>query len=1057
MELARFPLRGGYSVQSILTSVITVFLAVFLWAIFSSTPVQAQAQASWNGETIMFDTRQYTAVDRASLQGAEGIPADAKVYIYRDGEDVPAADRKAYIIYFTAGVDPPKAENAVAVVYSLSASGELSNAQNQRDITIAPAGTEGSYSSCTVEGVGWIICPITVFLADSMDFVYKAITNFIEVPPLLIGGDNNDLYRVWEIMRNLANIAFAIAFLFIIYSQLTNIQINNYGLKKLLPRLIIAAILVNISYIIVALAVDLSNILGHSIHQIFIDLRQDVFNVDNQTFDPEFINWPTVATAVLGGAGLAYFSVGSLTGMVYILVPLLIGLALTALFVLIVLAARQAIIIILVIVAPLAFVAYILPNTEKWFDRWQDILTTMLIFFPAFSLVFGGSQLAGQIIIQNAGSNFLMVVLGLAVQVAPLVITPMLLKFSGNLLGRIAQIVNNPRKGVMDRANNWKDARVDMKRQQNLSKDTGFNPGRALLKRLDSNQQHVKRRTAMYRQMADNNYEKSDRYKQLNLKEKAVEHDKEKIHADHAAHADRARRTPGSVIYDSAMSAEAAKETAQAEQNRTGAFYNRARSDKAWATSRKIASGALYASNLDLEGSKSVAERSKANLDTFVANERSRPGGALRTVTIEAEQAKQKHEIADAQLTKMVTEFKSGKITKDITEPERVIMKDMKYDSIKLSAEKQGATAAQYEIQRNIADVMTGRGPLTEQMLEIAQGVGGEGARVRAISQAVSQSRGLMDEALKSNVQLLRDEAQRKGTNIKYYSKDMVERWADGHEVMTDGSLITPERLKAALQAQAEEKNIPLFERVRRSSRFDQKGMVNEIISLNNTNFKIAGAFAMQDDLSHNIENYKAEELDDIMSLDRISNLANANASGLSSWKMGQVVKMAEPETLKADLSAAMRTIQMGEQPGATADQRRAASATRANLQTAYGTVREALENPDIRADIKDREIYVRRIEAALARMFGRDPLPDQPMELAVDPRTIDTIIESEPVFQEDAPQPPNNEDVPYEENTPPEPTTGPDDYSSDSGYTGNDSFDNGDTPTDDTDDTNDR
>lgn len=58
---------------------------------------------------------------------------------------------------------------------------------------------------------------------------------------------------------------FIIAFLAIIVSQVTGMGINNYGIKKMLPRLVVAAIAVNVSYYICQLIVDLTNILGYEI------------------------------------------------------------------------------------------------------------------------------------------------------------------------------------------------------------------------------------------------------------------------------------------------------------------------------------------------------------------------------------------------------------------------------------------------------------------------------------------------------------------------------------------------------------------------------------------------------------------------------------------------------------------------------------------------------------------------------------------------------------------------------------------------------------------------
>ena len=71
-------------------------------------------------------------------------------------------------------------------------------------------------------------------------------------------------------MRDFANIIFIIGFLIIVFSQLTSFGVSNYGIKRLLPKIIIAAILVNVSFYICAIAVDLSNILGNSLRGILM-------------------------------------------------------------------------------------------------------------------------------------------------------------------------------------------------------------------------------------------------------------------------------------------------------------------------------------------------------------------------------------------------------------------------------------------------------------------------------------------------------------------------------------------------------------------------------------------------------------------------------------------------------------------------------------------------------------------------------------------------------------------------------------------------------------------
>lgn len=57
-------------------------------------------------------------------------------------------------------------------------------------------------------------------------------------------------------------------------------------------------------------------------------------------------------------------------------------------------AARQALIVILIIISPLAFVAYLLPGTEKWFDKWKDVFDDADIL-PGLAAAFGAERAAG--------------------------------------------------------------------------------------------------------------------------------------------------------------------------------------------------------------------------------------------------------------------------------------------------------------------------------------------------------------------------------------------------------------------------------------------------------------------------------------------------------------------------------------------------------------------------------------------------------------------------------------------------------------------------------------
>lgn len=673
MEVVRFPSRGGFSVRSIFTFVLAVLVTVLLWAILSSTPIHA-ADATWEGASIKHDGKQYIQAGEAKQGDGLNIPVGAKYYAATEpaqGQSANSPLQKAFIIYFAPGNDPPTATSATYVTYDYNSSTKVfSKPSGAKSISIdQSSGTSGT-SSCVIEGVGWIVCPIMTFLSTGMDWVFSALSSFMEVQPVQTGNTQNSLFAAWNVMRGIANVAFIIVFIIIIYSQLTNVQISNYGLKRLLPRLIIAAIAVNISYIICAIAVDISNILGYSLQDIFINIRNQMLSTPGSDNTSSLLSWESITGFVIsGGTAVAALGIGTaatlvatggvVAAAVYLLLPALVGLLVVILVVLLILAARQALVTILIIVAPIAIVAYLLPNTEKWFGKWRDLFMTMLIFFPAFSVVFGGSQLAGAIIIQNANS-INMLILGMIVQVAPLVITPLLLKFSGSLLGSIARLVNNPNKGIIDRTRKWSGERAEMHRQRGISgADRKFNPGelkgRNVLRRtarsLDQRKRVIGDRTKNATLGSDNAYHDGKLYDKRNLANQtaAFESDKGRIHDEHAAHVEHARVTPGSLLYGRTLRAEEAKHTLEAAQNTTNTHLN---------TQRTLGGSALNSAFLNAEATKSGLDTSDNLKNIYLNNERATPGTQLNATVQSLEASKLNLDASNSRYTAMVEDMK---------------------------------------------------------------------------------------------------------------------------------------------------------------------------------------------------------------------------------------------------------------------------------------------------------------------------------------------------------------------------------------------------------------
>lgn len=332
---------------------------------------------------------------------------------------------------------------------------------------------ESFRSSCAIPNIGWIICGPASWIADGMDVMYEYLTGFLQVRPLGIN-NTSSFYQAWNIMRGIANAAFIIAFLIIVYSQITSLGISNYGIKKMAPRLIIAAILVNLSYLICVVLVDLSNIAGVTVKDMFDNITKALLQNSEYNIDG-MLSISSITQAFLTGGALTVAGIsivgGSTLAATPFFIPILAMLFLSLLVALLVMAARQAMIVILVVISPLAFVAYLLPGTEKWFEKWRNTFLTMLLFFPAFAAVFGGATLAGVLIMTNAQS-IVVFILGFAVVLAPLAITPFIMKLGGGVLNKFAGIINDPAKGMVDRSKAWaKDQSkiIGTRRQKSLA------------------------------------------------------------------------------------------------------------------------------------------------------------------------------------------------------------------------------------------------------------------------------------------------------------------------------------------------------------------------------------------------------------------------------------------------------------------------------------------------------------------------------------------------------------------------------------------------------------
>jgi hypothetical protein len=259
----------------------------------------------------------------------------------------------------------------------------------------------GSVSTCAIETVGWVICPVMRTIAKLADYGFSFINeNYLKIE-YEISNTNSGVYTAWEVMRTIANVVFVLVFLVIIYSQITGRNAGGYNIKRMLPRLIIGAILVNVSYYICVVAIDISNILGTSILDVMKGITDRIgtpaMSLDNAANGFQDGILSDITSSILTKSGTVWILLAPIAAVT-------ISIAVVSAAGIVLLIARKVIVAMLVLVSPLLFVSYLLPNIEHYFQQWLRLFTQLLLLFPVIAFLLGTGQIISATII-NVGQG----------------------------------------------------------------------------------------------------------------------------------------------------------------------------------------------------------------------------------------------------------------------------------------------------------------------------------------------------------------------------------------------------------------------------------------------------------------------------------------------------------------------------------------------------------------------------------------------------------------------------------------------------------------------------
>lgn len=312
---------------------------------------------------------------------------------------------------------------------------------------------DAKQSYCQENGgfLSWMLCPTIADGAATASGLLGSITDLTTTHKSIIeqfSDQGSAIYKAWSSFRNLANIGFVIMLLVVVFSQVTNLGISNYNIKKILPKLIITAVLVNFSYLILGVAIDLSHIIGNGIGSAIRTIAGESMSAEASAQASSIVS--KIAGMVTGagliGGGVAIATTGP--ALILPVVLFVITTVISVFFGFVMLTIRQAAIIMVIVLAPLAMVLYALPNTAAVTKKYISTLKALLMLYPMFVLATSAGALASTIIV-GTSTDMLMLIVGGLLNVLPYFAIPSLTSKSLAGLGAITGAFDKMRGGAL--------------------------------------------------------------------------------------------------------------------------------------------------------------------------------------------------------------------------------------------------------------------------------------------------------------------------------------------------------------------------------------------------------------------------------------------------------------------------------------------------------------------------------------------------------------------------------------------------------------------------------
>lgn len=224
----------------------------------------------------------------------------------------------------------------------------------------------------------------TKTVAQAMGTVVNLLKGAIKLASDGVGGvlewgnkvtEGDAIKQVWTAVRNLALLLITLALLIIAFANVLSIDLERYGINRMIPRLILSIVMAYFSFLITRFLLELASA---------FQAQLAITNINGGSDAVKSIGAKYALTSIQDN--VSAMNIGhqiSASGMLLFSIIILLLLLVAFIWLWLILLVRAAFLWILIAIAPFAFLMNVMPFTEFLYKKWWETFWKWLFMGPA--------------------------------------------------------------------------------------------------------------------------------------------------------------------------------------------------------------------------------------------------------------------------------------------------------------------------------------------------------------------------------------------------------------------------------------------------------------------------------------------------------------------------------------------------------------------------------------------------------------------------------------------------------------------------------------------------